>query len=277
MTELQDSREERKEERRKRREERWKERCGPGNQGQFGIISGRSNNMLTGVFILIIGVAALLKATLTDFPDWLFSWQMLLIAFGMFIGLRHNFRGPSWLILILIGGIFLINEIYPEISFRRYMWPVAIIVVGLFIILRPRRGWKFNPNKKTEGASDSFFTEDIDYSKEDFVDSTSFFGGAKKIVISKNFKGGDLVNIFGGTELDLSQADFTGTSVIELTTIFGGTKLLVPSNWSVKSEAVTIFGGIEDKRRMQTITEATEKTLYIRGTVIFGGIEIKSF
>ena len=277
MTELQDSREERKEERIKRREERWKERCGAGNQGQFGIISGRSNNMLTGVFILIIGIAALLKATLSDFPDWLFSWQMLLIAFGMFIGLRHNFRGPSWLILILIGGIFLVNEIYPEISFRRYMWPVAIIVVGLFIILRPRRGWKFNPNKKTEGASDSFFTEDIDYSKEDFVDSTSIFGGAKKIVISKNFKGGDLVNIFGGTELDLSQADFTGTSVIELTTIFGGTKLLVPSNWAVKSEAVTIFGGIEDKRRMQTITEATDKTLYIRGTVIFGGIEIKSF
>lgn len=277
MTELQDSREQRKEERRKRREERWKERCGPGHQGQFGIISGRSNNMLTGVFILIIGVAALLKATLTDFPDWLFSWQMLLIAFGMFIGLRHNFRGPSWLILILIGGIFLINEIYPEISFRRYMWPVAIIVVGLFIILRPRRAWKFNPHKKTEGASDSFFTEDIDYSKEDFVDNTSIFGGAKKIVISKNFKGGDLINIFGGTELDLSQADFTGTAVIELTTIFGGTKLLVPSNWAVKSEAVTIFGGIEDKRRMQTITEATEKTLYIRGTVIFGGIEIKSF
>jgi len=277
MTEIQESREERKEERRKRREERWKAGCGPGHQGQFGIISGRSNNMLTGVFILIIGVAALLKATLTGFPDWIFSWQMLLIAFGVFIGLRHNFRGPSWLILILIGGIFLVNEIYPEVSFRRYMWPVAIIVVGLFIILRPRRGWKFNPNKKTEGASDSFFTEDIDYSKEDFVDSTSIFGGAKKIVISKNFKGGDLVNIFGGTELDLSQADFTGTSVIELTTIFGGTKLLVPSNWSVKSEAVTIFGGIEDKRRMQTITEATEKTLYIRGTVIFGGIEIKSF
>lgn len=277
MTEIHDSREQRRAERRRRREERWNERCDPNHQGSFGIINSRHGNKWTGIFILVIGIAALLKATLTDFPDWLFSWQMLLIAFGMFVGLRHNFRGPGWLILILIGGIFLLNEIYPEISFRRYMWPIAIIVVGLFIILRPRRGWKFNPNKKTEGASDSFFTEDIDYSKEDFVDSTSIFGGAKKIVISKNFKGGDLVNIFGGTELDLSQADFTGTSVIELTTIFGGTKLLVPSNWAVKSEAVTIFGGIEDKRRMQTITEAPEKTLYIRGTVIFGGIEIKSF
>jgi hypothetical protein len=53
--------------------------------------------------------------------------------------------------------------------------------------------------------------------------------------------------------------------------------LLVPSNWSIKSEAVTIFGGIEDKRRMQTMTEAPDKSLVIRGTVIFGGIDIKSF
>ena len=85
------------------------------------------------------------------------------------------------------------------------------------------------------------------------------------------------MNIFGGTELDLSQADLSGVAVIDLTTIFGGTKLLIPSNWSVKSEAVTIFGGIEDKRRMQATIEVPQKTLLLRGTVIFGGIDIKSF
>lgn len=276
MTEIQDSREQRKEERRKRREERWKERCGPGHQGQFGIVHSRHSGIWTGAFILIIGIVALLRSTVPDFPDWVFSWQMLLIGFGLFIGLRHNFRGGAWLILLLIGGIFLARDIYPEFSFGK-IWPVILIVIGLFIILRPRRGWKWNADKKTEGASDSFFTEDIDYTKDDFVDSTSIFGGAKKIIISKNFKGGDLVNIFGGTELDLSQADFTGVATIELTTIFGGTKLLIPSNWSVKSEAVTIFGGIEDKRKMPAATETPEKTLLLRGTVIFGGIDIKSF
>ena len=276
MTELQDSREQRREERRKRREERWKEHCGPDHQGQFGIISGRNNSIATGVFILLIGIVALMKVTMSDFPGWIFSWQMLLVAFGLFIGVRHNFRGAAWLVLLLVGGIFLLRDIYPEFSFR-FIWPTVLIVIGAFIILRPRRGWKWNANKTTEGASDSVFTEDIDYAKEDFIDSTSIFGGAKKIVISKNFKGGSLVNIFGGTELDLSQADFNGVAVIELETIFGGTKLLVPSNWAVKSEAVTIFGGIEDKRRMQTMTEVPEKTLLIRGTVIFGGIDIKSF
>ena len=276
MTENQNSREERRLERRRRREERWKERCGPGYQGQFGIIQSRHSGMWTGVFIIAIGIVALLRSTVVGFPDWVFSWQMLLLAFGLFIGLRHNFRGGAWLVLMLVGGIFLLRDIYPQFRFGQ-IWPVVLIVVGLFIILRPRRGWKLNPGKKTEGASDSVFTEDIDYSKEDFVDSTSIFGGAKKIVISKNFKGGDLVNIFGGTELDLSQADFNGVAVIELTTIFGGTKLLVPSNWAVKSEAVTIFGGIEDKRRIPAATENVEKTLLIRGTVIFGGIDIKSF
>jgi predicted membrane protein len=154
------------------------------------------------------------------------------------------------------------------------MWPFALIAVGLFILTRPRSKWNYE--KKTDGDINPV-SEGSGNTKEDFVESTSIFGGAKKIIISKNFKGADLVNIFGGTELDLSQADFTGNSVIELTTIFGGTKLLVPSNWSVKSEAVTIFGGIEDKRKIQATTENFDKTLVIRGTVIFGGIDIKSF
>jgi predicted membrane protein len=275
MTELQDSREQRRQERDKRREER-RQQCANGAEGQFGIINSRSNNLLTGLFILAIGIVALMRTSIPGFPRWAFGWEILLLAFGLFIGIRHNFRGGAWLVLVLVGGIFLLRRIYPAFSFNQ-IWPVVLIVIGLFIILRPRRGRKLDGTKKTDGSSDSVFTEDIDYSKDDFVESTSIFGGAKKIVISKNFKGGNLENIFGGTELDLSQADFTGTAVIELTTIFGGTKLLVPSNWAVKSEAVTIFGGIEDKRKMQTVTEAAEKTLVIRGTVIFGGIDIKSF
>jgi len=272
MTEIQDSREQRRQERHERREERRRRWMDTQNH-EFGVVHSKHSRVWTGIFILLIGLAALLKASIPYFPDWVFSWQMLLIALGMFIGVRHNFRGVAWFILVLIGGVFLLSDIYPEFTFRRYMWPVALIAVGVFIIMRPRNRWNWR-DKKTEEGADPLNEE---YSKENYVESTSIFGGAKKIIISKNFKGGDLVNIFGGTELDLSQADFTGTAVIELTTIFGGTKLLVPSNWSVKSEAVTIFGGIEDKRRMQTVTEPIEKTLLIRGTVIFGGIDIKSF
>jgi len=275
MTDIQDSREQRRQERHQRREERrrrWMDR----QNHEFGIVHSKHSRVWTGLFILMIGIAALLRASYPLYFDWLFTWEVLLIALGLFIGVRHGFRGVAWFILILIGSIFLSNKYFDIFTFS-YIWPTVLIIIGLFIIMRPRNRWRSDMEKKISDDVNQGITEAMEYSKEDFVESTSIFGGAKKIIISKNFKGGDLVNIFGGTELDLSQADFTGTSVIELTTIFGGTKLLVPSNWSVKSEVVTIFGGIEDKRRMQTVTEAPQKTLLLRGTVIFGGIDIKSF
>lgn len=275
MTELLDPREQRRQERHQRREERrhrWMER----QNHEFGVIHSKHSRVWTGIFILMIGIAALLRTTFPEYFDWLFTWEMLLIAIGLFIGVRHNFRGIAWFILILIGGIFITNRYYHPFTFR-YIWPLVLITAGLFIIMKPRNRWRTDMEKKIDDQTDPRAASDMGYSKEDFVEATSVFGGAKKIIISKNFKGGDIVNIFGGTELDLSQADINGIATIDLTTIFGGTKLLIPSNWSVKSEAVTIFGGIEDKRRIQAVTEAPQKTLLLRGTVIFGGIDIKSF
>lgn len=246
--------------------------------------SERNSHIWTGVFILLIGVAALLRTSLENFPTWIFSWQMLLIAMGIFIGLRHRFKGVAWFVLIIIGGVFLVNEIYPELTFRRYMWPVALIAVGFFFILRPRgkHRWQCRDSQNRGGffAKGEFgidSSEQEQFTEDDFVDATSIFGGSKKIILSKKFRGGDIVNIFGGTELNLSQADINGVAVLELTTIFGGTKLIVPSNWSVKSEAVTIFGGIEDKRQLPASIDVPEKILVLKGTVIFGGIDIKSF
>ena len=238
---------------------------------------GRDGRRWTGIFILIIGVALLLKSSNLFIPHWVFSWQMFLIGLGLFIGIRHNFRDFTWAILILIGGFFLITDIFPEFDFIP-RWPVILIIIGLFFILRPGRGRRItNWGNVSSSPSDSASIDDTNYSNEDYVEGTSIFGGTKKNVLSKNFKGADLVNIFGGSELDLMQADFAGTAIIELTTVFGGTKLLVPSNWNVRSEAVTIFGGMDDKRKMPVIQERVEKTLLIRGTIIFGGIEIKSY
>jgi predicted membrane protein len=260
-------REERREERRKWMQERW-------DNKDYQAMHKRGS-MWTGVFILLIGVAFLVRNTVPDIPHWVFSWPSFLIVLGLFIGIRHNFRGVAWFIMMAVGAVFLYERINPDIHMRQYVWPLALIVVGLFFIIRPWRRRMQNPEKKNTGVTAGMSEET--WSDEDFVDSTSIFGGAKKNIISKNFKGGDLVNIFGGTDLDLTQADFTGTAVIELTTIFGGTKLIIPSNWSIKSDAVIIFGGIEDKRKMPAVTENPDKTLVLKGTVIFGGIDIKSY
>lgn len=257
-----------------KRKQRWEARIdGRGSHG----------HIWTGIFILLIGVAALVKASVTNLPDWIFSWQTFLITLGFFIGIRHKFKGGTWIILILLGSAFLLRDFYPDLSIRRYIWPSVLVIVGAFMILRPKKSqWECADNNKKSNKNSAGFDEatvidETQNHKEDYLDSTSIFSGSKKIIISKNFKGGDIVTIFGGTELDFSQADMINTVTLEVTTIFGGTKLIIPSNWEIKSEAVMIFGGIEDKRRMQTITGQPEKTLVLKGTVLFGGIEIKSY
>jgi predicted membrane protein len=229
------------------------------------------------VFIVLVGAAALVKTAVPDIPRWVFSWPSFLLALGFFIGVRHGFRGAAWFILMVVGGAFLIDRIIPNFSLHQYIWPMALIMVGFLFIIRPRRrNWDWDEKKNISGGDTSIGYQET-WNDEDFVESTSIFGGAKKNIISKKFKGGDLVNIFGGTDLDLTQADFTGKAIIELTTIFGGTKLIIPSNWTIQSDAVIVFGGIEDKRKIPVTTEHPDKILVLKGTVIFGGIDIKSY
>jgi hypothetical protein len=86
------SREDRREERRKWMQERW-------NNKDYQAMH-RKGSIWTGVFIILIGVAALIRNSVTGIPHWVFSWPMFLIALGVFIGLRHGFRGAAWFILI---------------------------------------------------------------------------------------------------------------------------------------------------------------------------------
>lgn len=257
------------------RRNEWRERRGRRVEGEH------NGHIWTGAFLLIIGAIALAKSFGANLPAWLFTWQMLLIGIGLFIGVRHGFRSGGWFIPILVGGMFLANEYFLDGELRKHIWPLILIVIGLVFILRPKRlscreRWK---EKKTGElpATGQPVDQDAHYSQDDFINTTAIFGGSKKIVLSKNFKGGDIVNVFGGSEINLSQADISDEAVLELTTIFGGATLVVPSNWSIKSEAVTIFGGIQDKRSMPNLTESSTKILVLKGTVIFGGIEIKSF
>jgi predicted membrane protein len=256
------------------RRARWEERADR---------HGGHSHIWTGVFLLVIGGLALAKSYGTPMPAWLFSWQMLLIAIGLFVGFRKGFRDGGWFVPIIIGGAFMANDFFLNGELRRHIWPLILIVVGIFFILRSRKrhmrggGWNEKKNVAMQGEVITPVSEQS-FSQDDYIDTTSIFGGTKKVILSKNFRGGDMVNIFGGSEIDLTQADVNGTAVLEVTAIFGGATLIVPANWVVKSEAVTIFGGINDRRRNIVVGEENKsKNLIINGTVLFGGLEIKSY
>jgi len=120
-------------------------------------------------------------------------------------------------------------------------------------------------------------TADTDGKRADnWLEVVTIFGNVKKLVYSKNFKGGDVVSIFGGAEINLTHADFNGNITIELVQIFGGAKLIVPPHWQIRSEMIAVFGGIEDKRPPQN-TYDEDKVIILNGTTFFGGIEIRSY
>ena len=242
-----------------------------------------SNSFWVGIIIISIGSFILLdRMDVVMFPHWLFSWKTFLIALGVITGINKQFKGIGWLVLIIVGTFFLLGEI-PGLDqdLRHYTFPIIVIAVGCLIVFR-------SAIFRTSGDWASMWKGDSDGKKgdtalissqdgtDDYMDLTSVFGGTKRRIFSKTFKGGQITNIFGGTELDLSQADIEGTVVIDTVTLFGGIKILVPANWEVKSNITAILGGVDDKR-MTSSNYAPNKKLVLTGTCSFGGVEIKSF
>lgn len=256
--------------------------------------SHRTGRFFGGLIIVAAGVALLLKQTgIMVFPGWLFTWPMFLIVLGLYIGARHSFRVGGWIIVMLVGGAFLAQNFFTHLDVEDYIWPIVIIGVGLMMLL-PRRRWykhghwaekQYWASHKEHWANQKGNWKSHKYSykagegvpsSEDYIDSVSFFGGVHKVIMSKDFKGGDIVNVFGGTEINLTQADIKGKVVLEVVQIFGGTKIIIPSDWEVQSKMVAIFGGIEDKRN-PALPKNPEKVLVIDGTSIFAGIDILSY
>ncbi len=227
----------------------------------------RSGRVLAVLVLVAIGGLIFANRAGVDVPRWIFSWEMILIGVGVFIGARRSFRPGGWMIPILIGLVFMADDWLLFEELRHYLWPSAIILFGLYMIFRPRRN-------RRSWDSKSISSDD---SSDDAIDAVSIFGGTRKNIISKSFKGGEITTFFGGTDLNLTQADIVGSATIEITQAFGGTKLIVPNHWNIKSEIVCVFGGINDKRPLSKDTHDNNKLLVLKGTCVFGGIDIKSY
>jgi hypothetical protein len=92
----------------------------------------------TGLFLLLAGGIIILHEIGIVIPDQLFNWHLLLAGIGIFLGLKHNFRGAGWLVITIIGGICLVQDYYPDIAFHRFAWPGALLLIGLLLLARHR-------------------------------------------------------------------------------------------------------------------------------------------
>jgi len=211
-----------------------------------------------GVFLVLFGGYFLLRnfhLIPAFIPHYLFGWEMVVIIIGASMVLTGRREG---FVFLLIGCFFLIDEIFylPDFHFRDW-WPLILVALGLSIILRRR-----------DGAHRGIALDD------DYLEDSAIFGGSEKSFTSKNFKGGKITAIFGGSEISFAQAELAEKeAVLDIFCMFGGSSFHVPDDWTVINESFVIFGGYSDNR--SNTPRDPNKVLRIKGSVVFGGAEVK--
>jgi hypothetical protein len=151
---------------------------------------------------------------------------------------------------------------------------VALLAGGALLISRARKGAAIGATGATGGTGGASGAADR-------VDHFAMFSGLHRSVASRAFRGGRLVALFGGLELDLTGAVMTPDARLDVWATFGGVSIEVPKGCEVVVQAVPIFGGVSAAGRQRPLSVASGAAppagrLIIGGIALFGGIDIRS-
>lgn len=215
--------------------------------------------VLFGLIIVGIGAGFMLDGFhVYDFSsaigDW---WPSLIIVIGL-ISWLNNPRQFLWPLTIVVAGVLLQLRELDVLDFNvsGVIWPAVIIMVGLSLVFQ-RSGRKM-PKAVNDDAVDMFVA----------------FSGLEAKNQSDSFAGGKITALFGGATLDLRKAKLTDKATIDIFAAFGGVEIRVPEGWQVKTGGLPLFGGWDNKAEIPEDKKAP--TLYIQGTCLFGGFEVKN-
>jgi predicted membrane protein len=164
------------------------------------------------------------------------------------------------IILILIGLSALTG-----ISLFNFFVAIVLIAIGVRMIMGRSMGgpeWKWHDHHGQGTVSG-----------DDTVDEVAVFSPLNKAFSSQHFKGGKLVLVFSGGDIDLTGVKVDGSEVqLEISSVFSGTDILIPREWNVRSR-VSVFAGNVDTHAAPDGDGSV--TLTLRGEAVFGQIEIR--
>ncbi len=223
----------------------------------------KASSILWGIVLIAAGVIwALNEFNITNIDAFFDGWWTLFIIVPCGIGLFTE-REKTGNIIGIVIGVFLLLCCQDILSFSmlwKLLIPAIIVIVGLKMVLAGLFGNKANEIMKRlrlEG-------------KEPKV-GCAIFSGCDLNYDGEVFEGAELTAVFGGVECDLRGAIIEKDCAIQVSAIFGGIDIFVPAGINVKVSSNSIFGGVSNK----TAVHQNVPTLYISGTCMFGGVDIK--
>lgn len=221
------------------------------------------SNVIWGIALIAVGLIFALNAlNITSIDVFFEGWWTLFIIVPCAVGLFTEREKTGNLIGIAVG-VFLLLCCQEILSFS-LLWklfvPAIIVIVGLKMVFKGLFGNKANEIMARLKESGN----------EPRVGCATFSGSDLNFD-GEVFEGAELSAIFGGVKCDLRNAIIEKDCAIRVTAIFGGVDIFVPNNVNVKVSSNCIFGGISNK----TALHSDAPTIYINGTCMFGGADIK--
>jgi len=225
------------------------------------------------------------------YKDLLLSWKTVLVLIGLW-SLAVKRKVGQGILLIGVGVFFLyptLSSLFPDtfayisIDFKTY-WPVIPIAFGILLVLnslfsaKKKKYKKWNREYDTETNTWRELDQAV-HNEADFFEKNTIFGNSEQIILSQNFKGGEVNVIFGELRLELRKAKLAnGIAHLELNTIFGNLIVYVPDDWAIEIGSTNILGAVQDKRLYNDVFPQEEKVarFLIEANSIFGNIEIRN-
>jgi len=226
----------------------------------------KTSNILWGILLIVLGLIFAVNALgIADIDIFFDGWWTLFIIIPCAINLITG-EEKTLSVIGLSIGVALLLHCLDIINFKvigKLIVPALIIIAGVSLI------FKDSFNKKTKEAiknlEQNAYSPDNSYCSV-FSEQTADYNG-------RLFTGAELTAVFGGVKCDLSNAVINGDVLINVNCIFGGVDIYLPENVNIRSNAVCIFGGTEDCRKIKC--KDSSVTVYIKGCVLFGGVDFK--
>jgi hypothetical protein len=213
------------------------------------------------------------------------SWPLLVIALGLIIafnGGRRRWYGPVEAAQAAPdlpgqpGQPWNRREARRMRRHHRSLPPLAVLGIWIAIFvgfqMSGTRSFRDFGNSKAWGLTES---------STDRVHVVSVMGRSDHTSRATPFRGADVVNVMGRTDLDLREATLApgASASVQVFSMMGGVILRVPPTWTVDPGAISAMGGVRDER--STPLDAPETGagppphLVLRGVIAMGRLTIR--
>ncbi len=232
-----------------------------------------AGGIIFGGLIVAVGLLLLLdNMGIIQARDFWRYWPVFLIFFGI-AKIAENWRPGGILVgggIALLGVLFLLENFDIIAVNFSVIWPLLIILAGLAML------WNAVDRRRGSPSESGLPGQAAAMGGEGSL--IAIFSGHKRRYDSREFRGVDIVAIFGGVQVDLRGAKIAPDqpAVIDITAVFGGIEIDAPENCRVTVKGAPIFGAFEDKTRAPVIVPGVPvPELIVTGTAVFGGVTIR--